>query len=1344
MRKLILSILLLCLAAIQLRPQPSEAIHFLHIGLDKGLSQGTIFDITQDRLGNMWFATYNGVNKYNGYTFKVYQHDEADPFSIGSDMVRSCYTDSQGRIWIGTAGYLSLYNSDKDNFLNYTCPNRMREGLIDDIVELDERHLLLLIDQKLQLFDTEELHYCNDKLPEKLKDLNSYSLSKYGDYLYIGSRAVAYIYSITQKTLKELPLHQFAQSTVMTMLPQSATRLWIGTEGHGLLLINPQTGSIKQYKHVSGRENSLSANYVRSLSFDSKKRLWIGTINSLNIYDEEQDCFHVYESNKTGSGVLSQSSVRTIYEDMQGGMWVGTYFGGLNYYHPLKNRFFNLPQDGSINSLNDKVINSIVEDKHKTLWIGTNNGGVNRYDTEHHTFVHYTTKEGLASDDVKAIYVDEDNDWVYIGTHTGGLSRLHRPSGRIESLTDKNVRNIYDIEPVGDGTFWLSCMSNIYHFNPRTRTFTRIPMEQKTLRFGIAFIYRDSHRRLWIGGKNGVATFTDEGGKLVHTKIFAPDASFCDKYTNCVYEASDGRFWLGTYNGLYCFDAENSDVKHYTIAQGLPNNAIYGILEDSYGKLWLSTDYGLCHMNPQTETFRTFSSTDGLQSNQFTQNAYCCTTDGQMYFGGINGVTTFTPELLVDNPYTPPVVITQLRLFNKPVLPGDESGILEKDISMTQRITLTAKQKMFSLEFVVSNYISGSHNTFAYTLKGYDKEWYYSDTQRLVSYSNLPQGTYRFLVKAANSDGKWNEVPTELEIVILPVWYKTWWAFLLFAAAFVTLMILIFRYFWTRKSMEAQLHMERVEKEKQQEVNEMKVRFFIDIAHELRTPLTLILAPLQEALAKSDDRWMRRQLEHIQRNANRLMHLVNQLMDYRRAELGVFVLHAYRNSILKSVEKTVSFYEALAQRKKIHYSLYSDLEQQEVLCDPSYIELMLNNLLSNAFKYTGTGESISVVLKMEADNRLLLQVQDTGSGIPQQKQEKIFERFYQAENTHIGSGIGLSLVKRLVELHHGTIELESEEGNGSTFSIYLPTNTAAYRQEEIGKGPATDMDNLHSTNTQQLYVLDGMGDLAPEEEEEKDVEKNEVKKKRENVLIVEDNLEILHYLSSELGNTYTVWEATHGEEALEVVKEQEIDLILTDVMMPVMNGLQLCKQIKQNVHTCHIPVIILSAKADVKEQLEGLQVGADDYIPKPFSLAVVTTKIRNLFRTRYRAIQYYSKSLEIEPEKMALHPMDEEMLNRAKAIVEAHLDDADFSTESFAREMCMSRSSLHLKMKALTGESTYDFIRKIRFNKACKLLKDGHYTVAEISAMVGFSTSSYFSTSFKKYFGCMPTEYVQK
>lgn len=1347
LKKIVIYLFFLCLGMHSAFSETPEQITFSYISINEGLSQSTVFSIDQDKRGNMWFATYDGVNKYDGYAFTVYQHNEDDPNSIANDISRIVKTDSQGRVWIGTRDGLSRYDEEKDIFQNFFYEKNGKHLQVNGIEEISPEQLLISTPEGLIMFDIKESKFRDDSFSTAMHKTIASTLYRQDDQIYIGTSTDGlYTYSITQKTFeKVIPI--LGTKQIQAILQQSPTRIWVATEGAGLFLINPKTKEIKNYLHSPSNPKSISSNYIRSLAMDSQNRLWIGTFNDLNIYHEGTDSFASYSSNPVENGSLSQRSVRSIFMDSQGGMWLGTYFGGLNYYHPIRNRFKNIRNIPYKNSLSDNVVSCIVEDKDKNLWIGTNDGGLNLYNPITQRFTSYTLQEdesarGIGSNNIKAVYVDEKKSLVYIGTHAGGLSILHRNSGQVENFNQRNSQlvneNVYAILPDGEGNLWLGTLSALVRFNPEQRSFTTIEKEKDgtpVVSKQITTLFRDSHKRLWIGGEEGLSVFKQEGLDIQKASIL-PVSNVTKLFTNCIYEASNGVIWVGTREGFYCFNEKDKQIKRYNTTNGLPNNVVYGILEDSFGRLWLSTNRGISCFNPETEKFRNFTESDGLQSNQFNTASYCRTSVGQMYFGGINGITTFRPELLLDNPYTPPVVITKLQLFNKVVRPDDETGILTKNISETKSITLKSWQTAFSIEFVVSNYISGQHNTFAYKLEGYDKEWYYLTDSRTVSYSNLAQGTYQFLVKAANSDGKWNPIPTALEIIVLPIWYKTWWALLIFFATFAGFITFVFRFFWMRKSMEAQLEIERRDKEHQEEINQMKMRFFINISHELRTPLTLILTPLQEIINKISDRWTRNQLEYIQRNANRLLHLVNQLMDYRRAELGVFELKAKKGNAHQLIQDNFLFYDKLARHKKITYTLHSELEDKEVLFDANYLELIVNNLLSNAFKYTESGQSITVTLK-EENGWLLLQVSDTGIGIPINKQGKIFERFYQIESEHVGSGIGLSLVQRLIELHHGRIELDSEENKGSTFSVYLPQDLSVYKPSELASNnEQNEEEQVYSTNSKAMYFID------TEKVENESVESGD--KKRGTILIVEDNNEIRRYLNNGLADLFNTLEAGNGEEALEKLKDNEVDVIVTDVMMPVMDGIKLCKNVKQNIRTCHIPVIILSAKTDIKDQMEGLQMGADDYIPKPFSLAILTTKIQNMMRTRRRMLDKYAKSLEVEPEKITFNAMDEALLKRAMAIVEKNMDNIEFSTDEFAREMNMSRSNLHLKLKAITGESTIDFIRKIRFNEAAKLLKDGRYTVAEVSTMVGFNTPSYFATSFKKYFGCLPTEYIKK
>lgn len=1301
-------------------------VSFAHIGLEDGLSQSTVLSITQDVQGNMWFATFNGVNRFDGYDFTVYRHETGNAGSIGDNMVYAVKADGKGGVWVGTNNWLSYYDADRDAFRNYRCPQKEEDVRVMQIADVDDSRLLVNTSAGLYVFHVADTSFVQSGLPADLFRLKATAIYRSKDSLYIGAKDGLWMYSFASRTLEHLHALPLGRKEILTLL-QHGNHLWIGTEGDGLYRMDRTTRELRHY--TAGGPDGLSSNFVRSLALDARNRLWVGTFTSLDIYDEATGRFQVYTSNRRQNRSLSQSSIRSIFMDSQGGMWLGTYFGGLNYYHPLRERFRHIRFSPEGNSLNDNVIGCITEDRAGNLWIGTNNGGVNYYDIRSGEYTYYTKEQGLGSNDVKAIYVDEQAGKVYIGTHTGGLNILDRRTGRIESLMPETTRltnmNVFAIQPCADGRhLWIGTLEGLVHFDKATKTFSDIKGNVSLGVKRIRTLLLDRENRLWVGGEDGLAVCSGKGDSLSSVRMVSGESAFESATVYGVFEASDGDIWIATRNGLYGFSAGRDSVVHYSVADGMPDAIVYGVLEDEKHRLWISTDNGLSCFDPESRKFRNFTDVDGLQSNQFTPYACCLASSGEMYFGGINGITAFHPERLQDNPYAPRAVISELRLFGDPVHPNDQTGILQKHISLTDRITLNHKQSSFALSFVVSNYIAGKHNTFAYKLDGYDKRWFVvDDNQRWATYANLPHGTYNFLVKVANNDGKWCDEVTSLEIKVLPAWYQTWWAIALFALMIIGVITLVIRFYW-----------ERADKVRQKELQEVKTRFFINISHELRTPLTLIVAPLQDLLDKVTDKWVRSQLEYMKRNTDRLLHLVNQLMDYRRAEKGVFELRVKCINVGQIVEKNFRYYEPLARKKHIDYNLRSELGGRQVWCDASYIELILNNLLSNAFKYTNDGQSIFVNLKAAGDD-LLLQVQDTGVGIPVNKQAKIFERFYQVESEHIGSGIGLSLVQKLVELHHGRIEVDSAVGKGSCFSVYLPLSREAYAEEELSGGTQQE-EPVYSTNARDMYIVDTEEALEPAES---DVDTD----RKETILVVEDNDEIRHYMSRGLERFFIVKEVENGEEAVELLKTEEISLILTDVMMPVMDGIQLCKYVKQNLKTCHIPVIILSAKAEVKDQLDGLQVGADDYIAKPFSLSVVVMKIKNILRTHYRAIEHYSKSLEIEPEKIALNRLDEEFLSKAVSVVEKNLEKPDFSADDFALEMGMSRSSLHLKMKGITGESTTEFIRKIRFNQACKLLKEGRYNVAEISTMVGFSTPSYFSTSFKKYIGCMPSEYAK-
>lgn len=1311
-------------------PIPDNGISFSHITINDGLSQSTVLSSCQDRKGHLWFATHDGLNRYDGYEFTIYRHDAKDSTSISDNIIRTVYADSQGELWVGTDKGVSFYDRSMDSFRNFSTGGKAVTGIAeagDSIIMVAAGGSLRFLDKSTWKWEIIAHSQC--------ENFKATTLYKDNGTIWIGSASEGlFLYCTDSKDIKRISSFQ-SDKPIQSILNHDG-RIWVATEGDGLHSIDLTDGSTTIYRHQPYDRNSLSSNLVRALATDTSGRLWVGTFNGLSIFDGKN--ITNIKSDPFTPGSLSQTSVRSISRDNQGGMWLGTWFGGINYWHPARKRFSHMQRQYGGNSLNDNVVNCIKEDTDGSLWIGTNSGGVNHYDSSKEKFSYYKLKpeinsENLESNDIKAIFIDEYTGDIYIGVHAGGLNIINRESGNIRHVAYDSQLDVYDILSIEKNRLLLGTLDGLKMFDKTTGKIKSLDEDmngQPIRKLKIKSMLKDSYGRIWIGGENGLNTYIYSEGKVSKCNIHSPDSPLFSVFVQGFHESTTKLIWIATRSGLWCYDDREKTVTNYTKEDGLPSDIIHSIEEDSFGRLWISTDNGLSCFNPFSGIFRNFSISDGLQSNQFNSGSHCSRNNGELMFGGINGISIFDPSKIEDNPFTPKPLITALQIFNREIRPGDVTGILKKNIMESPEITLRHFQNSFTLEFSVPNYLSGKHNTFAYMLEGFDKEWYELSDKRSVSYSNLPHGHYRFMVKAANNDGKWNEEPTILNIRIRPIWYQTIAAIAGFIILALLLFITLYMFIIERKERESRLELEKQEKVHQEEIHQMKMRFFINISHEMRTPLTLIINPLSDMIVKSSDPWMRKQLKYVERNAKRLLHLVNQLMDYRRAELGVFKLKVRPENVHKIVKENWSFYEKLAQTKKIRYSLVSDLEDKTLYVDGQYIELILNNLLSNAFKYTDNG-SISV-RAAERDGNLILEVSDTGTGIPAGQQDRIFERFYQIDSEHIGSGIGLSLVQRLVELHHGRIQLQSEEGKGSTFTVLLPLSLSAYAPEEFSNDGVSD---THTSNTHDMYILD-----SESQEEEQD---GSEEKKRGRILIAEDNEEIRSYMKNGLSNLYDIVLAKNGAEAQEKLKENEPDIVITDMMMPVMDGLKLCAYIKQNISTNHIPVIMISAKTDSKDQLEALKTGADDFIAKPFSMAVLEAKIQNMLRTFHRVQEKATQSMEIDPGKISFNTMDEQLLTKSIAIVERNMDNTEFSTEDFAKAMNMSRSNLHLKLKALTGESALDFIRRIRFKEACRLLKDGRYSISEISDMVGFNTPSYFATCFKKYMGCLPSEWVK-
>lgn len=1311
----------------------NSEMRFSKISLEEGLSQSTVYDIVQDDLHNLWVATADGLNKYDGYRFTIYRNDAKNSNSLQSNFVRSLKYIGESKLIVGTKLGVSLYNISSNSFVNFPLSDE-----VISITKKDENHYYILTPNSIYNLDvkTEKLEFLY-----KSEKLTFFSSNLYKGRLAVGSNIGLHFFENNEIQKCILDINAMVQDIV-----EYRNKLCIATEGKGLFVYSDD-GEVTQLMPTAGDKKGLLSPYVRDLEVDSYDRLWIGTMEGLSVYNPQKNNFYNYRYNPSRPNSISHNSIRKIYKDNQNGMWLGTYFGGLSYYHPLQNQFGLITHIPYANSLNDNVISCIVEGKNEELWIGTNDKGVNHFNRSTGKYTYYSTDNGLLSNNIKAIMLE--NGTVYVGSHGGGMSTIDINTKRVYTYTANNSKlysdNVYAFVRDKQGRIWIGTLGGLQIFDPRTKTFTDISSlnaigkdPQKDVSTladrSIYSLYVDSKERIWVGTEYGVYCYS-QNNNLITNYGLTDKGQRVRIYS--FLEDVDGNIWIGMQSGLVLLNDKDATFKTYTIDNGLPNNNVFGILQDAYKRLWISTNGGLASFDSDLKWVRHYTVKDGLQSNQFNVYSYCRTSTGEMFFGGINGINHFYPEQLIDNPFTPEPVISEIKVYNRAILPNDDTQILKTDISLAKEIELKPNENSFSLFVTVPNYLSGKHNTFSYRLVGDHDDWITVQESNAINYSNLKAGTYRFEVKAGNGDGKWNNTPLVLDIVVKPFWWQATWFRLGALVAFLVFVVLSFRFYKNRLQIKNELELERLTQKSKEEINETKLRFFINISHEFRTPLSLIISPLKDLMEKTTDKWSRKQLQLIIRNANKLNYLVDQLMDYRKADLGVFALKVAHGNVTEQIEQLMQDFNVIVKRKNIAFSFRNDTASDLLLYDANYVNLILSNLLSNSFKFTPENGSITVSTQIK-DNNFVLSVTDSGIGLSDAEKHRIFERFYQVRNEVKGTGVGLSLVKRLVEAHYGTIQVESNVGEGTTFIISFPQDENVYsleeRKEDISEmpiyGKLTDekIDLLMDDETSLYDSQDGENDSATQD--------------RTRLLIVEDDADVRNYLVAGFMDSAHVLIASNGKEAMDILKDEDVDLIITDWMMPVMDGLELCKTVKQNFKTSHIPVIMLTAKTNEEDEYEGLAVGADSYIGKPFDINKLRLKFRNLLRAKQRTLEHYSQSIDVDPEKIAFNELDREFLEKAKKIVLDNLDNIAFSVDDFCKDMLMSRSNLHLKMKAITGESTIEFIKKIRFSEATKLLEEGRYSVSEISIMVGFNTASYFTTSFKKYFGILPSEYA--
>jgi signal transduction histidine kinase/DNA-binding response OmpR family regulator/streptogramin lyase len=1100
------------------------------------------------------------------------------------------------------------------------------------------------------------------------------------------------------------------------MFEDSKGLFWIGTLNSGINIFNKDSKSFTSFEYDLNDPKALSSNMIYSIFEDNSGIIWIGPHSGSGIhkFDRLKEQFNPYSYYLQKPVDLSIKDVYPIYEDGSGILWIGTRNGlyKVNYSHDSFKRYSNDPNDPT--SLSNNKITSICEDASSTLWIGTIGGGINKFDKEKETFIHYlhdpNNPHSISNDIVLGLYIDVIGI-IWIGTYGGGL-------------------NIFD---------------------PRNETFLHFkndPDDSTTLNDNrVNSIYEDRAGNIWIGTwSGGLNKFNRKTGLFTHYTHNKNDSTtISSNEIFSIYEDSSGTLWMGSFGGgLIKFERVKETFRSYRVSDGLPSETVYGLLTDDDGFFWLSTKNGLSRFNPITEEVRNYDMKDGLTDNEFNFRGYCKTKTGELIFGGTYGFNIFHPDSLKDNSHIPPVVITDFQIFNESVPIGfyekRERIILSNSITETDELELTYEEKIFSFEFAALDFHAPKKNKYAYILIGFEENWNYTDAdRRLVTYTNLDPGEYTFKVKASNNHGLWNEEGASIKIIILPPWWATPWAYLTYVLLIIGTIYFVWRMQLKRVRVKHEYEMSKFEAEKMHEVDEMKNRFFANISHEFRTPLTLIFGPAKDIAENYDDKnKVQQNAGIIKRNASRLYSLVNQLLDLSKLEAGKMKLEASEQNIIPLLKGYVLSFSSLAERKKIELKFSTTEENIKVYVDQDKLEKIVNNLLSNAFKFTPEGGQIGFFIE-KINGYVKIKISDNGIGIKKERLDKIFDRFYQVDGSHTreseGTGIGLSLTKELVELHKGNIEVESEYGKGTTFKVLLPLGKAHLKPEEIVKRESAQKTDLTETEFELIA------------EREKVKEKSEIDliidTQKPLLLIVEDNSDVRKYITSHLEKEYRILEAPNGEEGLKEALGHIPDLIISDVMMPKMDGFELCEKIKTDERTSHIPVILLTAKATDKDKIAGYETGADDYIMKPFDSNVLKVRIKNLIDQRRKLRDQFRKEGLVEIEFKNITSIDKKFLKNVIQIINSHLSDTYFGVEILADEVSMSRRNLERKLTSLTGESPADIIKRIRLNRASVLLKQKFGNISEISLEVGFSNPAYFSKCFRKQFGITPFEYIQ-
>jgi len=1296
-----------------------QSYYFKNFQVEDGLSYHTVYCSIQDKKGFLWFGTRDGLNRYDGYQFKTFRDDPTVENSLGNNLIVSLYEDSKEKLWVGTTNGLYYYIENEESFQLIKGTSKRR---VSSIREDKKNNLWFISDSTLYRYANNKLYKYNER---KILEPTSIAIQANGDIWVATNKG--FLNKYNEQTDSFIPFDLFENSNttfkrIEVIYDTGQESILIGTSHLGIRIFDTKTYTCSA---IIERNTDNTRIFVRDFVKNTEHEFWCATESGIYIYNTQTKNITNIKKKDNDPYALSDNSVYTLTKDKEGGIWIGTYFGGINYYPHQYNLFKKYYPNSEKTSLNGNIVRDICQDKNGMVWIGTEDAGLNKLDPTTGQFTHFfptNSNTSIAYTNIHGLLTDDDMLWI--GTFEHGLDILNINTGKVtkhynagigkHDLKSNFITTLYE---TSTGIKLIGTSLGLYQYDPEIDAFH--PINYVPGSSFVYSVYEDHRGTIWVGTiGDGVFYYnakTKENGTILHS----PDNKngLNSNIIYSIFEDSEHNLWFNTdNNGLYVLKENRETFLNYTTQNGLPSNHTYKVLEDDNRNIWISTFAGLSSLSQKTGKIVTYTKANGLLTNQFNYGSGFKDESGDIYFGSVKGLIKFDPEGFIEKIYTPPIYITGFQVYNKEITFAKNNDILKKSIINADKIVLKHNESSFSLDFAALSFSTPENTSYSYILEGLEKTWTHIKTNRKVYFTKLVPGTYLFKV-TSNLNGMPNPNYASIQIIVLPPWWASLWAYLFYSITGILLIFYSIKFFHQRLKESHNRKLEFLENKKEKDIYEAKIEFFTNIAHEIRTPLTLIKGPLEIITGSQDIEEIKENVATMDKNTNRLLSLANQLLDFRKVEIKAYNLNFIKTNISHVLKENFSRFRQAADLKKVEFSLTTPEDQIFASIDVEALTKIISNLLNNAIKYAKKDVHISLNTD-ESGDFFLIEIKNDGSIITEKFKEKIFEPFFRMNNDEntTGTGIGLTLARSLADLHKGFLTLEPSINDKNIFLLKLPVN------QEFG----------YKFSTEELDYI----------EDEEGVDEFEKSPTKQTLLIIDDNKEIVQFIIKVLGKAYNYLTALNGVEAIEKLKKNRIDLIISDIMMPLMDGYTLCKKVKTDFNYSHIPLILLTAKDTMKSKIEGLESGADAYIEKPFSPEYLQVQITNLISNRNKIKEFFASSPSASIKIIANSQTDENFLEKLNLIIQRNLDDSLFSIDLLAEEMNMSRATLFRKIKAISNLTPNELINITRIKRAAELFSQEQYKIYEVSNMVGFSSPTVFSRIFQRQFGLSPTEFL--